>query len=185
MKAQVVATSRLAAVRYQKAITEALEELLDEVENIDPALLGLSGKERRDLRKTDPESALLATAHAHASTLRRLKAAAVISSATDDPPNWDQWSGERMTTENIREFKRPLAHADASKQSGLAFLCVCTKLLTGFDAQVEQVLYLGAQPPPGHSTGEPAVHGQRARLGRRLLQRRKPAGRGTAGLQQG
>lgn len=142
MKAQVVATSRLAAVRYQKAIREALEELLDDVENMDPALLGLSDTERRELRKTDPESALLATAHAHASTLRRLKAAAVISSAKDDPPSWDQWSGERMTTENIREFKKPLAHDDPSKQSGLAFLCVCTKLLTGFDAPVEQVLYL-------------------------------------------
>jgi len=145
MKAQVVGTSRLAAVRYQKAITAALEELIAEVENIDPSLTGLSGDERRELRKTDPEAALLATAYEHEDTLRRLKAAAVVSSDKKDPQSWDQWTRDAASVQHIRAFKKPLHHDDPAKADGLAFLCVCTKLLTGFDAPVEQVLYLDRQ----------------------------------------
>src|SRR4051812_43210738 len=38
--------------------------------------------------------------------------------------------------------KMPLVSDDPEKQHGLAFLCVKSMLLTGFDAPVEQVLYL-------------------------------------------
>jgi type I restriction enzyme R subunit len=145
MKAHVVAASRKAAVRYQAAIREALDNLIADAESIDPRLVQLSADERQELRKTNPEDALLATAHAHLGVLRRLQAAAVISSDKNDPQDWDQWSGEAATTQHIRSFKKPLEHADPGKASGLAFLCVCTKLLTGFDAPVEQVLYLDRQ----------------------------------------
>ncbi|MCS4174581.1 type I restriction endonuclease subunit R [Salinibacter ruber] len=145
MKAQVVATSRLAAVRYQEALTDALDAFIEEVENVDRALLGLSEEQQEVLEEDDPEAALRVKAHDHLDKLRRLKAAAVISGAKNDPPSWSQWSGNTETTQHINRFKKPLVHHDPAKQDGLAFLCVCTKLLTGFDAPVEQVLYLDRQ----------------------------------------
>ena len=145
MKAQVVATSRLAAVRYQEALKDALDAFIEEVENVDPALLGLTEEQQEALEEDDPGAALRVKAHDHLDKLRRLKAAAVISSAKNDPPSWSQWSGSTETTQHIQRFKKPLVHSDTGKQDGLAFLCVCTKLLTGFDAPVEQVLYLDRQ----------------------------------------
>ena len=145
MKAQVAATSRRAAVRYQKAITAAIDELVDEVKDLDSSLRGLSAEERKTLRETDPEAALLATAHAHLDTLRRIEAAAVISGSKKDPGRWSQWTRSAATTQHTDAFKKPLTHPNSDKADGLAFLCVCTKLLTGFDAPVEQVIYLDRQ----------------------------------------
>jgi type I restriction enzyme R subunit len=145
MKAQVVATSRLAAVRYQNAISAALDAFIEKVENLDPDLLGASEAEMTYLEENEPETALLVKAYEHLDTLHRLSAAAVISGDKNDPPSWNQWSGDAATTQHITSFKKPLVHEDPAKANGLAFLCVCTKLLTGFDAPVEQVLYLDRQ----------------------------------------
>jgi type I restriction enzyme R subunit len=49
----------------------------------------------------------------------------------------------------IARFKKPLVHKDPPKQDGLAFLCVKSMLLTGFDAPVEGVMYLD-RPMKGH-----------------------------------
>lgn len=145
MKAQVVATSRRAAVRYQEALTDALDAFIEEVENVDRSLLELTEKQKEHLEENNPETALRVKAHDHLDKLGRLKAATVISEAKNDPPSWSQWSGSTETTQHIQRFKKPLVREDPAKQDGLAFLCVCTKLLTGFDAPVEQVLYLDRQ----------------------------------------
>jgi type I restriction enzyme R subunit len=145
LKAQVVATSRRAAVRYQEALKEAIRELIEDVEAVGSDLLNLGPEGMKRLEEDDPETAFLVRAHEHLEVLRRLSAAAVISGDKGDPPSWDTWSGQAATKQHITDFKKPLSHEKTDKQSGLAFLCVCTKLLTGFDAPVEQVLYLDRQ----------------------------------------
>lgn len=145
MKAQVVATSRQAAVQYQRSLTSAIDALVDELHTMDPALHALSPEEKEHLEETNPEQAFLIDAYAHLPTLERLKAAAVISSDKGDPANWDAWSHPTKTKSYISRFKQHLVHEQPRKEDGLAFLCVCTRLLTGFDAPVAQVMYLDRQ----------------------------------------
>ena len=59
----------------------------------------------------------------------------VMTTAKDDPPEWAVWDRDRPTEKAIRD--RFLDPADP-----LRFLIVTAKLLTGFDAPVEGVMYL-------------------------------------------
>lgn len=138
-KAQVVATSRLAAVRYQQALAEACCELVGELEALDPALLALDDE---GLEAQGPETQLLVRVHPWLDRIRVLEFAAVISHDHNDPPSWRQWSDKTQHEELERRFKLPFAHSDPEKRSSLAFLCVQNMLLTGFDAPIEQVMYL-------------------------------------------
>jgi len=138
-KAQLVATSRLAAIRYQGALCEAHQELLKELERLNPALLRLSDEERE---KLDERVQFLIRAHPRLETIRRLEFATIISGDHNDEPFYKEWSDAAKKKACIERFKRPLVHSDSNKQDGLAFLCVKSMLLTGFDAPLEQVLYL-------------------------------------------
>src|SRR5205823_1618266 len=60
-KAQVVATSRLAAIRYRTAFQRARDELVDELEALDPKLLALSPDEAEELSEDEQ---FLVRAHA-------------------------------------------------------------------------------------------------------------------------
>ena len=55
---------------------------------------------------------------------------------------WRIWRANGIRPHRIERFKRPLFHDDPDKRSPLAFLIVKSMLLTGFDAPVEQVMYL-------------------------------------------
>jgi len=63
------------------------------------------------------------------------EAMVVMTTAKDDPPEWDVFDRERSAEIAIRD--RFLDPADPLK-----FLIVTAKLLTGFDAPVEGVMYL-------------------------------------------
>ena len=139
LKAQVVATSRRAAVRYQKALAEAHSQLLVDLKALDPPLLTLSEEERE---KSDSETKFLTRAHPHLETIRGLEFAAVISGDRNDPPGWAEWTADARREDHVDRFKKPLTHDDPAKRDGLAFLCVKSMLLTGFDAPVEGTLYL-------------------------------------------
>lgn len=132
-KAQVVVVSRLAAVRYRAALIEAHDELARHIEALHPAVLNRDPTEQDDL---DPETRFLVQAHPRLDTIRRLEFATVISGGTNDDPTWREWTDKSRQDAYIARFKKPLA-AD-----GLAFLIVKSMLLTGFDAPVEQVMYL-------------------------------------------
>ena len=99
-KAQVVSSSRKAAILYAKAINKALEDYKDEI--------------------------------------GELKATVVISSKHND--NSDEIPKEFTTKTHkdnaVAEFRKPL------ERSNLAFIVVSDMLLTGFDAPIEQVMYL-------------------------------------------
>ena len=66
----------------------------------------------------------------------------MISGSGNDDPAWEEWSDKAKRDVRIERFKRALVHQKPEQQDGLAFLCVKSMLLTGFDAPVEQVLYL-------------------------------------------
>jgi type I restriction enzyme, R subunit len=119
-KAQVVCHSKLAAVRYQKAIHQALADTVDELE-----------------ATPEPDAELI-------HKLRFLKAAVVISSdGTNEAAYITEARKQAKAWNAVDNFCRPFAFDDPDKPySGIAFLVVCDMLLTGFDAPIEQVMYL-------------------------------------------
>jgi type I restriction enzyme R subunit len=133
LKAQVVAVTRRAAIRYQAALVQAHRALVERLERLDPALLALN---QEALEARDDETQFLVRAQRHLEAIKRLEFAAIISGAHNDDPAWRAWSESARVDALIERFKKPLA------QDGLAFLCVKSMLLTGFDAPVEQALYL-------------------------------------------
>ena len=119
-KAQVVCHSKLAAVRYQQAIHNTLNDYIAELEPTD---------------NTDKE---------RIHQLKQLKAAVVIS---DDGTNEASYvtAARKQTREwnAVENFCKPFAFDDPDKpHSGIAFLVVCDMLMTGFDAPIEQVMYI-------------------------------------------
>ncbi len=119
-KAQVVCHSKLAAVRYRKAIREALLERLD----------------RERLRLT-PDLELI-------KRIAFLKAVVVVSAdPTNEPALITEARREAKRWNAVENFCKPFDLEDPDQAlTGIAFLIVCDMLLTGFDAPVEQVMYI-------------------------------------------
>ena len=148
LKAQVVAYSRRACVRYQAAFVAARDGLVAEAEALDEFTRKLGDRELQD----KPRKVRAAVrAFRNLGLLKELEFAAVISSDNNDPPEWREWSDatkidSRVSGDNAL-FKKPLPDLDAQafdrdKTSPLAFIIVKSMLLTGFDAPIEGVMYL-------------------------------------------
>jgi type I restriction enzyme R subunit len=138
LKAQVVAYSRLAAVRYTGALALARDELVAEAEALDVNL--------RDLDDAALESKprkVRAAVRAWRSLpmLKQLEFATIISGGNNDDPAWKEWTDSTKSDARIDRFKKRLGEA-GEKTDPLAFLIVKSMLLTGFDAPVEGVMYL-------------------------------------------
>ncbi|OAQ19976.1 type I restriction endonuclease subunit R [Thermosulfurimonas dismutans] len=117
-KAQVVAVSRLAAIRYKKALEEALKEKIEEHE-----------------REGYPDEGL--------KLLKRLEVATVISAAANDPPEYRPYTDPKEHERVIKSFKLPFDQTDDSGLEGnVGIIVVNNMLITGFDAPLEQVMYL-------------------------------------------
>ncbi len=119
-KAQVVCHSKLAAIRYQKSIRKALAERID-CERLKPK----------------PGAELIRR-------IEFLKAMVVISAdPTNEPAAITQARKEARQCNAVENFCKPFDFDDPGKAlTGIAFLVVCDMLLTGFDAPVEQVMYI-------------------------------------------
>ena len=119
-KAQVVCHSKLAAIRYQKAIREALAERL-----------------HREKLKAKPDMELIRR-------IAFLKAVVVVSSdATNELAAVTKARKEAKRWNAVENFCKSFDFDDPDKTlTGIAFLIVCDMLLTGFDAPVEQVMYI-------------------------------------------
>ena len=119
-KAQVVCHSKLACIRYQNGIRAALRERI-------------SGEEL----KAAPDTELLAK-------LKFLKTAVIISSdGTNEAAFVTQARKEAARMSAVNNFCKPLDWVDPdASNTGIAFLIVCDMLLTGFDAPIEQVMYI-------------------------------------------
>lgn len=119
-KAQVVCHSKLACIRYQKGIREALKQRI-------------AWEEQR----AAPDAELIAR-------LKFLKAAVVISSdGTNEAAFVTQARKEAARLNATANFCKAFHPDDPdATNTGIAFLIVCDMLLTGFDAPVEQVMYI-------------------------------------------
>jgi type I restriction enzyme R subunit len=119
-KAQVVCHSKLAAVRYQKSIRAALAERLE-----------------RERLNQKPDTELIRR-------IAFLKAAVVVSSdATNELAVITEARKEAKRWNAVENFCKPFDFDDPDRDlTGIAFLIVCDMLLTGFDAPVEQVMYI-------------------------------------------
>lgn len=138
-KAQVVASSRRAAIIYREKLLAARDQLVRELEGIPPATLALPDTE---LEQLDGHTRFLVRAHRSLPLLRALDAAVVISGNHNDPESWWDWAKKEHQDEYIKRFKRRLAVERTEKTDPLTLIVVYNMLLTGFDAPVEQVMYL-------------------------------------------
>lgn len=138
-KAQVVAYSRLAVVRYLDAFVAARDELLAEAQ-----ALNAEDKAMSDEALCVRPAAVQAKVQAwrYRDTLRAIEFAPVISGGNNDDPAWKAWTDGAAHEQSIKRFKKPLFNADTNKTDPLAFLIVKSMLLTGFDAPIEGVMYL-------------------------------------------
>lgn len=142
-KAQVVAVSRRATICYHEAFKAAQDALVAELETLDPNLLELTDDQ---VERLEDDQAFLLRAHRFLPLVRALKFAPVISGGNNDDPAWKEWTERSKIDDRIARFKRRLpddpGHYDPKKADPLAFLIVKSMLITGFDAPVEQVMYL-------------------------------------------
>ncbi|RLC79342.1 MAG: restriction endonuclease subunit R [Chloroflexi bacterium] len=117
-KAQVVTVSRLAAIRYKKALENALKQRIEE------------------LRK-DKENKI------DINQLEKLKVGVVISGLSNDPPEYHPYTDTNEHERIIKSFRLSFDKIDENGISGdVGILVVQSMLITGFDAPIEQVMYL-------------------------------------------
>ena len=119
-KAQIVANSREAAVRYKAAIDEALKEKAEALKAYNPLLIDIA-------------------------TLEALETAVVISGTHNDEPYIKVFTNQQYHKKAIKRFKLPFdagSEKDHSINGKVGIIIVNNMLLTGFDAPIEQVLYL-------------------------------------------
>jgi type I restriction enzyme R subunit len=120
-KAQVVATSREAAYRYKVCLDEALQEMVAELEKRNPLCLNVD-------------------------RLRTLETAVVISGSHNDLPHIKALTDSTYHDLSIQRFKLPFdaveLDGDAAIDGRVGIIVVNNMLLTGFDAPIEQVMYL-------------------------------------------
>ena len=127
-KAQIVANSREAAVAYRTYVCLALADAIEGLERANPNGLDLE-------------------------QLRKLRSAVVISGSNSDELALRPYTRPSAHKRDIASFKRPFGDAKESgggsrrrqaeeTDGNVGILIVNEMLLTGFDAPIEQVLYL-------------------------------------------
>lgn len=116
-KAQVVATSREAAVRYKTHIDAALASAIADLEQANPRKLNLD-------------------------RLKKLTTDVIISPNHNDLPHLKAYSDKSKHEASIKSFKMGFGSEEEGITGDLGIIIVNNMLLTGFDAPVEQVMYL-------------------------------------------
>jgi type I restriction enzyme R subunit len=117
-KAQIVASSREAAVRYKKYVDAALLKAVNDAEEKTPKA-------------------------ANSATLKKLKSGVVISGSHNDELHLKAFSDSSKHEAIIKSFKLPFGKEDDNGINGdVGIVIVNNMLLTGFDAPIEQVMYL-------------------------------------------
>lgn len=118
-KAQIVSTSREAAVRYKKHIDQALNDAIERLEQNNPNQLDLD-------------------------QLKKMQTDVVISGGHNDLPHLKEHADKSKHKASIKSFKLGFDSVDDDDgtKGDMGILIVANMLLTGFDAPVEQVMYL-------------------------------------------
>ena len=124
-KAMVVASSVLAAARYENLILEAIKARLEQ-ERTRPA---------RDERLIEQ--------------IELLDACTVVTQQDNNEAGYISQARQKARELNaVANFKKEFDYSRdeagnfLKPETGIAFLCVCDRLLTGFDAPIAQVMYL-------------------------------------------
>ncbi|MFD5268567.1 type I restriction endonuclease subunit R [Streptomyces sp. NPDC058335] len=141
-KAQVVAHSRGIAVRYREALEDARDEIVAEVEAMsEERLQRLLEKRPEELK---PKQQTLVVAYENLRLLKAIDFVPIISEGQNDPASWKEWTKESTHKKAEKSFLSPFPEPDQldGTRRPVAFLIVRTMLLTGFDAPIEQVMYL-------------------------------------------
>ncbi len=116
-KAQIVAVSREAAVRYKEFVDAALSDTV--------AALGKSNPQKLDVER-----------------LKRLKTDVIISGSHNDEMHLKPYTDGAKHKTTIKSFKLPFDAEEDGVKGDMGIVIVNNMLLTGFDAPVEQVMYL-------------------------------------------
>ena len=117
-KAQVVAYTREAAYRYKKCFEELIAAKIEELEESNPDNIDLA-------------------------LLKKLKVACIISTkGGNDEPHLKELANEAVNEKIIDGFKMGFNEEKKGLDSNYGILIVQNMLLTGFDAPIEQVLYM-------------------------------------------
>ncbi len=119
-KAQIVANSRIAAVRYKMAIDQALKNKIAELKVDNPMLVDIP-------------------------TLEKLESAVVISGNHNDEVEIRAYTDSNYHRKSIKRFKLPFGSQDEEDNTltgDVGIIIVNNMLLTGFDAPIEQVIYI-------------------------------------------
>jgi type I restriction enzyme, R subunit len=138
-KAQVVAYSRLAAIRYFDALRLARDELLADAQALSPEDKAMDDEA---LCQRPPKVQAVVQAWRYRDMLAHIEFAPIISGSNNDDPAWKPWTDGAAQEQLIKRFKKPLFNVKPEKTDPLAFLIVKSMLLTGFDAPIEGVMYL-------------------------------------------
>jgi type I restriction enzyme R subunit len=116
-KAQVVANSRAGAVRYKTYLEEAINVKIEELKEYNPFHINISG-------------------------LEKLKIGVVISWAKNDKADIQKYTNESDHENIIKSFKLWFWNSEKGVSGEYGIVIVNNMLLTGFDAPIEQVMYL-------------------------------------------
>ncbi|MFE7588029.1 type I restriction endonuclease subunit R [Kitasatospora sp. NPDC057512] len=135
-KGQVVAYSRKVAVRYRDALVHARDELVTEAERLSPVIL------EKPAEQLTAKQAIAVAAQRQIELLRAIDFVPVISGDNNDDEETAKWTDEKGQEAIVERFLKPLPAKLADGEKPVAFLIVRTMLLTGFDAPIEQVMYL-------------------------------------------
>jgi len=121
-KAMVVSSSITATARYKLELERLIPEFLAAEEE-------KTGEERNDLLTK---------------RLKILKVRAIISMQSNNEMAYiTEARKEGLGKSVIDSFKKDFnTNADGKEENGIGILCVCDRLLTGFDAPIAQVLYM-------------------------------------------
>jgi type I restriction enzyme R subunit len=155
-KAQVVCSSKIAAIKYKTFIDKAIQERLlleeskppkpDYATIIDPPIYAEGSTEGLMIaaESTSTENNVDCRDEELCRQIRFLKSVVVISSdGTNEAANITNARKYAREVDAVDNFKRSFNYDDPAKENtGIAFLIVCDMLLTGFDAPIEQVMYI-------------------------------------------
>ncbi len=116
-KAQIVATSREAAARYKEYVDTALVNAVASLEKSNPEKLDIE-------------------------LIKRMKTDVIISGSHNDEMHLKPYTDAAKHETTIKSFKLPFGSEEEGIKGDTGIVIVNNMLLTGFDAPVEQVMYL-------------------------------------------
>ncbi|HLG34382.1 MAG TPA: HsdR family type I site-specific deoxyribonuclease [Bacteroidia bacterium] len=149
-KAQIVTCSKEAAHRYKISVDEELQAIREYFSKT-PEKSYLSKyleehiKEMKipDEKKQEArEKKSIKPSQVNLQKLRELEAAVIMSASNNDSPDIKKYADYTEHEKQIKSFKTPFGSEKDGVKGNTCILIVVEMLLTGFDAPVEQVMYL-------------------------------------------